>query len=84
LEENVNYPPAALAKKIEGKVTVQFKVQQTGLLSDFLVIKGIGGGCEEELIRLIQAGPAWTAELNNGKPVIATVRVRYNFRLSDR
>jgi TonB family protein len=84
LEETVKYPPAALAKKIEGKVTVQFKVQQTGLLSDFLVIKGIGGGCEEELIRLIQAGPAWTAELNNGKPVIATVRVRYNFRLSDR
>jgi TonB family protein len=84
LQKNMRYPEAALGKKIEGRVTVQFKVQQTGLLSDFAVIKGIGGGCEEELIRLIQTGPAWKAQQNNGQPVAATVRIRYNFRLSDR
>lgn len=83
LSESLVYPLAARAKKIEGKVTVQFKVQQNGQLTDFLVIKGIGGGCEEELMRLIKEGPAWTAELSKGRPVVATVRVRFNFRLSD-
>ncbi len=84
LEQNVVYPPVAKAKKIEGKVTIQFKVQQNGQLTDFLVIKGIGGGCEEELIRLVKEGPTWTAELNKGQPVANTVRVRFNFRLSDK
>lgn len=82
LEEHLIYPEAARVKGVTGKAIIQFRVQTNGALSDFVIIKGIGSGCEEELIHLIKNGPAWSAEQINGKPVVATVRVRFNFRLS--
>ena len=59
LKTNVIYPQAALDSKVEGEVTVSFLVSPDGTLSEFVVEKGIGFGCNEELIRLIKAGPGW-------------------------
>ncbi len=59
LESNVVYPQAALDNKVEGEVTVSFVVRPDGTLGEFVVEKGIGFGCDEELIRLIKAGPPW-------------------------
>lgn len=81
LETNMRYPQQALDNKVEGRVTVQFTVETTGRLSDFNVLKGIGYGCDEEVIRLIKSGPKWVPTKHDEEPVRDKVKVRLRFRL---
>ncbi len=81
LEQNLQYPEQALNQKIEGKVTVQFTLESNGVITDFKVIKGLGYGCEDEVIRLIKAGPKWTPTKRNNEPVRDRVKVRMRFSL---
>jgi len=81
LEQSLRYPEQALENKIEGKVTVQFTVETTGKLTNFKVIKGLGYGCDEEVIRLIKKGPKWAATKRDDEPVQDKVKVRMRFRL---
>jgi TonB family protein len=81
LVSQMRYPEEALNNEVEGRVTIQFTVETSGALSDFKVLKGIGYGCEEEVIRLIKSGPKWTATRRNTRPVQDRVRVRVKFSL---
>ena len=81
LSKAVRYPSEAIEKKTEGRVTVRFTVGANGELNDFEILKGIGSGCEEELIRAIKEGPAWKARARGNTPVADKVRVRYKFEL---
>lgn len=81
LEKNMIYPADAKANKTEGRVTVDFYVEPDGSLTDFMVVRGIGSGCDEELIRLIQSGPKWVATKKDGIPIRDKVRVRFKFTL---
>lgn len=81
LREAIRYPAEAIKEKVEGKVTVRFTVEPNGELTDFEVIKGIGAGCEEELIRAIRQGPKWKAAMRDDTPVQDRIRVRYKFKL---
>ena len=83
LANSVKYPRQAIENKTEGKVTVRFTVEPTGQLTDFEVVKGIGSGCEEELIRAIQQGPYWKPSTNGDQPVRDKVRVRFRFHLPE-
>jgi TonB family protein len=81
LEKNLSYPQQALANKVEGRVTVQFTIQPTGQLTDFKVLKGLGFGCEEEVIRLIKQGPKWNPTRRDTQPITDKVKVRMRFRM---
>lgn len=81
LQENLRYPEQALKNQVEGKVTVQFAIGMTGQLSDFRVIRGLGFGCDEEVIRLIKDGPKWSPTKKNEAPVKDRARVRMRFAL---
>ncbi|WP_338029999.1 energy transducer TonB [Fulvivirga sedimenti] len=72
LAENLQYPSKALRMQISGRVYVQFVVNADGSLQDFLVVKGIGGGCDEEAVRVLKSAPKWIPGKQRGK----TVRVR--------
>ena len=52
--ENINYPKEAVQKGIAGKVFVQFIVDENGEIKDAKVVKGIGAGCDEEALRIVQ------------------------------
>lgn len=77
LKSNVVYPKAALDSKVDGEVTVSFLVNPDGTLSEFVIEKGIGSGCDEELIRLIKAGPPW-------QPSSARQSVTFDFVLPNK
>lgn len=81
LKENLRYPEAAKPLKIRGPVTVEFRLSSTGELFDFRIIKGLGYGCDEEAIRLIQEGPKWKPKTVGVDKVpalsIVTVKVRF-------
>ncbi len=81
LEQNIRYPEQAIKNEVEGKVTVQFTIETTGQLSDFRVIRGIGFGCDEEVIRLIKNGPKWSPSKKDAEPIRDKVKVRMRFAL---
>ncbi|MEQ8928146.1 MAG: energy transducer TonB [Fulvivirga sp.] len=72
INENIKYPAAARRMSIQGKVFVQFIVNKDGRLSDIKVIKGIGSGCDEEAVRVLQNAEPW----NPGKQRGVAVRVK--------
>jgi protein TonB len=49
-------------------------VEKDGRVTDVRVLRGIGGGCDEEAIRVVQNMPKWTPGKQRGK----SVRVQYN------
>jgi periplasmic protein TonB len=68
LTKNFKYPKHAERVGAEGKVFVEFTVNDKGELSHFKIIKGIGYGCDEEAKRVI-ALTKWTAGKQRGRPV---------------
>jgi periplasmic protein TonB len=74
LSENTKYPQMARESQIQGTVYVTFVVEKDGRVRDVRVLRGIGGGCDEEAIRVIQNMPRWNPGKQRGKPV----RVQFN------
>lgn len=83
LQNSIRYPQQALDNKVTGRVTVQFTVRADGSLDEFNVIKGLGYGCDEEVMRLVKEGPKWTPTTEDSMPVESEVRVRVKFALPD-
>lgn len=57
--ENLDYPEAACKQGITGTVVIRFEVDYEGKLSDFELLRSIGGGCDEEAMRVAQLMPDW-------------------------
>jgi TonB family protein len=81
LKDSLHYPQQALDNQIKGRVTVQFTVRTDGSLDEFSVLKGLGFGCDEEVIRLVKEGPKWSPTTEDDVPVESEVRVRVKFAL---
>lgn len=83
LNDNIKYPDEAIKAGIQGTCYMNFVVETDGRITNVRVLRGIGGGCDEEAIRVIQDMPEWEPGLQRGKPV----RVQYNmpikFTLTD-
>ncbi len=74
LGKNIKYPTLAKESGIQGTVYVTFVVEKDGSVSNVKVLRGIGGGCDEEAIRVVKSMPRWTPGKQRGKPV----KVQYN------
>ena len=75
---NIRYPAEALKKETQGRVIIKLIIQKDGSVSDAKVLRGIGSGCDEEALRVVNSMPKWKAGKQNGKPVA----VYYNLPLS--
>jgi len=78
---NLKYPPKAARTGVEGRVFVEFIVEKNGSLTDIKVVKGIGGGCDEEAIRVISDAPRWNPGRQRGNPVRVRMIMPISFRL---
>ena len=81
LSANLGYPTMARRKGIEGTVIVAFVVNTDGTVSDFELLQGIGGGCDEEALRIVRSSPKWTPGMQDGKVVSTRMRLPINFTL---
>jgi len=81
LRSNIRYPDAAVKSRIEGVVMVVFVIEKNGSLSKIEVSKGIGGGCDEEAIRVVKAMPLWEPGRRSGKAVRVLVRMPIVFKI---
>ncbi len=79
LEKSLQFPVEALALKIKGKVAIKFTVRTDGSLDEFNIIKSLGHGCDQEVLRLVKEGPAWYPTTEDRVPVESEVLVRVRF-----
>lgn len=79
LEDNKRYPQQALDNDVKGRVIVGFDVGINGDLDNFVVIRSLGYGCDDEIIRLVKEGPQWKPTTEDGKAVESTVHVKMKF-----
>jgi periplasmic protein TonB len=82
--ENLKYPDTARKYNIEGRVILKFVVNEDGRVSDIEVTHGIGGGCDEEAMRVAKIMPAWKKPgSQNGKKVKVYFSMPIRFKLED-
>ncbi|MCR5659726.1 MAG: M56 family metallopeptidase [Bacteroidales bacterium] len=81
--DNVKYPQEARDKDISGRVFVNFVIEKDGSVSDVKIKQGIGGGCDEEAVRVISAMPKWKPGKQKGKPVRVNYMMPLNFKLNE-
>ena len=83
LSGNIKYPEEAKDKGISGRVFISFVVEKDGSVNQVQVKKGIGGGCDEEAVRVVQAMPKWKPGLQKGKPVRVSYLLPITFKLNE-
>ena len=69
LKNNIVYPEIAKQTGIQGTVYVSFVVNKNGSISDISIERGIGGGCDEESVRVLKMMPSWVPGKQSGKEV---------------
>jgi len=80
LSNSLKYPKQAQRNQITGKVFVEFIVDKTGAVINLKILKGIGGGCDEEALRVL-AQTRWEPGRQRGKPVKTRMAMPINFTL---
>jgi TonB family protein len=81
ISSHLEYPKEAIKNKIEGTVILRFIIDRDGNVTKPTVFKGIGGGCDEEAIRIISNMPKWKPGKQNGKTVSVWYTLPIYFKL---
>ena len=79
--KNIKYPPVARENGITGRVYVNFYIDKDGKVQNAKVVRGIGGGCDEEALRVVKSMPAWKPGKQNGRAVNVNYNLPINFTL---
>jgi protein TonB len=83
LADKLRYPEQAREAGIDGRVIVRFVVDEEGAISGATVMRGIGGGCDEEALRVVRSMPRWKPAKLNGEVVKSYFSLPIKFTLED-
>ncbi len=78
---NINYPQKAKENGVQGTVYVSFHIAEDGSVSNALIMRGIGSGCDEEALRVVKMMPKWKPGKQKGKTVKVSFTLPVKFRL---
>jgi protein TonB len=78
----IKYPNQARRIGLEGKVFVQFVINKQGKMTEIEVVRGIGGGCDKEVLRVLNEAPAWSPGKQRGVPVRVRMILPVTFTLN--
>ncbi len=81
LMKNLRYPAQAQRANLQGTVVVGFVVTSAGRIADVQIKQSVGGGCDEEAMRVVKAMPDWTPGQLKGKPVNVQTSLPISFTL---
>jgi periplasmic protein TonB len=82
INENLKYPARAQEAGVMGKVVVNFVVGRDGKITNIKIVRGIGSGCDEEAVRVLEKMPPWTPGEMGGKAVPVYFTFPITFRLN--
>ena len=77
----VKYPAEAVRQGIQGRVLVDFVIDESGKVTDVTVLKGVDPLLDDEAVRVISASPAWKPGYVRGKKVKSEISLYVEFRL---
>lgn len=83
LKLNTEYPPRLLADSVEGKVYIQFTINETGAIEDPEVMYSDDDLFSEEAIRVVELMPNWTPGTQGGQPVKVRFTLPFFFKLDE-
>ena len=81
VQKNLKYPMMARESDIQGRVFVGFVVEKDGSITNVKVMRGIGGGCDEEAVRVVQSLPKFKPGKQRGNPVRVAYTLPIVFKL---
>ncbi len=81
IANNIKYPQIARETGIQGRVFVGFVIEPDGSVSNVKLLRGIGGGCDEEAMRVIKSLPKWKPGKQRGKAVRVSYQIPVFFKL---
>ena len=81
LSKNIKYPTIAQENGIQGRVIVQFVVNQDGSIVDPVVMRSVDPYLDKEALRVISSMPKWKPGMQRGKAVRVKYTVPVTFRL---
>lgn len=77
----LKYPQQAIKEGIQGRVMVNFVVDEKGKVGNVRVVKGVDELLDDEAVKVISASPDWKPARVNGKKVKCEMSVYVEFRL---
>lgn len=80
IQKKIKYPEIAKKAGVEGRVTVQFVVDEQGNVRDPVVLRGIGAGCDEEAVRAVLQAK-FKPGMQRGQPVKVKMSLPITFKL---
>lgn len=83
IASNLQFPPAAREREIQGTVRLSFVVETDGSVSNITVVNSVGGGCDNEAIRLLQ-NTIWLPAEKNGVYVRSNNMQDITFNIGNR
>jgi protein TonB len=81
VQQNLKYPQRAIENEEQGRVTVNFVVDQNGKIQNAKVVKGVSELLDAEALRVINNAPDWTPAKQGGKNVPVTYSIPVVFAL---
>ena len=81
LSKHVHYTNAASSLELEGKVVLNFIVDEQGQISQIEVARSLGGGLDQEAIEAVKKMPKWSPGIQNGKAVPVSFYLPISFQL---
>ncbi len=82
-ESLMSYPEEAIRNHAEGVVLVNFVVEKDGHISNVRILRGIGYGCDDEVLRVFKEFPSATPGKIGGKPVRVGMTLPVRFELKN-
>ncbi len=77
----LKYPKYAAENGIQGRVLVEFVVDEKGEVKDVEVVRGVHESLDQEALRVVSASPKWRPGRHHGKKVNVAITVSVEFRL---
>ncbi len=82
INEHLKYPDSSMADNVEGRVIVQFIVNDDGTISECTVLRSLDPFCDAEAVRVISNMPPWNPARQNGQPVRVRFTMPITFKLN--
>jgi TonB family protein len=76
ISQNVVYPENCRQSKIEGRVTLEFTVTETGKVADIRILRSVNPDLDREAVRVVAQSPLWTPGRDENSEVVP---VKYTF-----
>lgn len=81
LAQSVRYPVIAQENGIQGRVYIQFVINQNGEVTNATILRGVDPSLDREALRVVEAMPKWKPGKQRNRPVRVSYTVPINFVL---